>query len=55
MKIPNAENAFIDVRKLRDYALNSEHRLGQHKARLYSALLDININDAEALRDILHF
>lgn len=53
MKIPNAENAYIDFRKLRDYALNPEHRVGKHKARLFGALLDMNIEDAEALRDIL--
>ncbi len=53
VKIPNAENAYVDLRKLRDYALNAEHRVGQHKARLFAALLGINADDAEALRDIL--
>lgn len=53
MKIPNAENAFIDIRKLRDYALDSEHRVGRHKARLFAALFDMNTDDAEGLRDIL--
>ena len=53
MKIPNAENAFIDLRKLRDYALNPEHRVGKHKARLFAALLEMNKDDAEALRNIL--
>lgn len=53
MKIPNAENAFIDIRKLRDYALNPEHRVGKHKARLFATLLDMSIVDAEALHDIL--
>lgn len=53
MKIPNAENAYIDLRKLRDYALNPEHRVGKHKARLFAALLDMNASDAETLRNIL--
>lgn len=53
MKLPNAENAFIDMRKLRDYALDSEHRVGKHKARLFAALLDMNQDDAEGLREIL--
>lgn len=53
VKIPNGENAFIDMRKLRDYALDPEHRVGKHKARLFAALLDMNKDDAEGLRDIL--
>lgn len=53
MKIPNAENAFVDIRKLRDYALNSEHHVGQHKALLFASLLGMTIEDAEALRNTL--
>ena len=53
MRVPNAERAFIDMRKLRDYALNPTHRVGVHKARLFAILLGMTINDAEALRDIL--
>ena len=26
MKLPNADRAFVDVVKLRDYSLNTEHR-----------------------------
>ena len=51
--IPNAENAYIDLDKLQGYALNPEHRIGKHKARLFAAVLGMNIYDAEALRDIL--
>jgi hypothetical protein len=39
VKLPNAEMAFIDMRKLRDYALDPDHRVGKHKARLFVALL----------------
>lgn len=53
MRVPNAERAFIDVSKLRDYALNPMHRVGGHKARLFAMLLDMNINDTEALQQIL--
>jgi len=53
MRVPNAERAFIDVSKLRDYALNPTHRVGGHKARLFAMLLGMNINDVEALRQIL--
>ncbi len=53
MKIPNAERAIVDIGKLRDYCLNSEHNDGKHKAHLFSAALGMGINDAEALRDAL--
>ena len=53
MRIPNAENAVVDIRKLRDYALNTDHRVGRHKARLFSALLSMDAGDVEALRDEL--
>ena len=35
MKLPNAEQAFVDVRKLRDYCFSTEHPRGQHKARVF--------------------
>ena len=53
MRVPNADRAFIDSNKLRDYALNSMHRVGGHKARLFAILLGMTISDTEALRDIL--
>lgn len=37
--IPNAKNAVVDIRKLRDYCLNPEHDDGKHKARLFSSVL----------------
>ncbi|RKU23715.1 hypothetical protein C6503_02625 [Candidatus Poribacteria bacterium] len=53
MKIPNAERAIVDIGKLRDYCLNSQHNIGKHKARLFAALLGMNSNDAEGLRNAL--
>lgn len=53
MFIPNAEHAIVDIRKLRDYTLNPQHRVGRHKARLFNALLGITQGDADALYDIL--
>ena len=53
MLIPNAENAVIDIRKLRDYCLNLEHNDGKHKARLFSAILGLTADNAEELRQIL--
>lgn len=53
MLIPNAENAVIDIRKLRDYCLNPEHDDGKHKARLFASTLGMDADDAEELRQIL--
>ena len=53
MKLPNAENAFVDLEKLRSYALDPTHRVGRHRARLFSALLGLGVEGAEELRDIL--
>lgn len=53
MKIPNADKAVVDVRKLSEYALNSEHRVGKNKAKLFAALLDIDVHDADAFAKYL--
>ena len=53
VRIPNAERAFIDIRKLQDYALNAEHRVGKHKALLFATRLGINSDNAEELRALL--
>ncbi|NJR62842.1 MAG: hypothetical protein HC769_31065 [Cyanobacteria bacterium CRU_2_1] len=53
MLIPNAENAVVDIRKLRDYCLNPEHDDGKHKARLFSSILGMTADNAEELRQIL--
>lgn len=53
MKLPNAELAVVDIRKLRDYCLNPLHEEGKHKARLFMAALGMTIADAEALQSIL--
>lgn len=53
MLIPHAERAEVDIRKLRDYCLNSEHWEGKHKARLFAAALGITTDDAPDLRAAL--
>jgi len=53
MKIPNAERALIDIRKLRDYCLDSEHDEGKYKARLFSAAFNMQAQHANELREIL--
>ncbi|MCX6029005.1 MAG: hypothetical protein NT169_06850 [Chloroflexi bacterium] len=53
MKIPNANLAVVDIRKLREYCLNPTHGTGRHKARIFAAALGITADHAEALRGIL--
>jgi hypothetical protein len=53
MLIPNAENAVVDIRKLREYCLNPEHDDGKHKARLFLSILGMTVDNAEELRQIL--
>lgn len=53
MLIPHSENAVVDIRKLRDYCLNSNHDDGKHKARLFLSILGMTADDAEELRQIL--
>ncbi|BBO18644.1 adhesin/hemolysin precursor [Candidatus Brocadia pituitae] len=53
MKIPNADRAVLDIRKLRDYCLNLFHDEGKHKARLLEGALGITANDAEQVRNFI--
>jgi hypothetical protein len=53
MLIPNAENAVVDIRKLRDYCLNPNHDEGKHKARLFSSIIGMTAENAEDLGQIL--
>ncbi len=50
MLIPNANNAVVDIKKLTDYLLNSEHPDGKHKARLFFGALGLDRTGAEDLR-----
>ena len=50
MKLPNAERAFVDVRKLRDYCLSADHPRGQHKARVFKSVLGWTADQAEDVR-----
>lgn len=38
MRLPNAEQAVIDPRKLREYVLSPEHPIGRFKAVFFSGL-----------------
>jgi hypothetical protein len=49
VRLPNAERAFVDVAKLRDYSLNPSHPRGRHKARVFLAALGLMAADADDL------
>ena len=50
MKLPGAENAIIDIEKLREYCLNPNHPRGKHKAHVFEKALGYTQDDAEELR-----
>ena len=53
MKIPNADKAVVDIRKLTDYCLSDEHPRGKHKARVFLSSLGMTSSHAKELRDML--
>ena len=46
MRLPNAEDAVVDIVKIQDYCLNPDHSKGKHKARVFLKALGIDKNDA---------
>lgn len=52
-RLPNAERAFVDIAKLRDYSLNPAHEKGKHKARVFRSALGFTEADAERLRQLV--
>jgi len=53
VKLPNGNDAFLDIRKLRDYCLKLDHPRGQHKARVFRAALGLTPADAQRLGETL--
>ncbi len=52
-KLPNPENALVEMRKLRDYCLSPKHPRGGHKAGVFASALGLTAEDSEELRDAL--
>jgi hypothetical protein len=52
-KLPNAESAVVELRKLHDYCLSEEHPRGKHKARVFASALGLAVQDAPELREAL--
>jgi hypothetical protein len=53
VRLPGAEQAVVEISKLRDYVLNPAHPRGRHEARVFASALDITQADAELLRQQL--
>jgi len=53
VKLPNAERAFVEIAKLRDYSLSPQHKEGRHKARVFASALGLGVSDAEWLGERL--
>ncbi len=51
-RLPNADQARIDPRKLRDYALNAEHISGRYKAAFFAQMGYTQSKWQELERDI---
>jgi hypothetical protein len=52
MKLPNGERAIVDLRKLQEYCLNTDHPRGRNKARVFASV-GIRQSDAEVLKEAL--
>ena len=38
MYLPNKERAIVEIKKVKEYLLNPEHRTGKHKARFFTKI-----------------
>ncbi|MFB9266899.1 DUF6883 domain-containing protein [Bradyrhizobium erythrophlei] len=52
-RLPNGDQAILDLRKIEDYCLNPSHPRGRHKARVFREALGLQWSDASWLRNAL--
>lgn len=53
MRLPNLENAEIDIRKLTGYALDPENPRGRHKARVFKSALGFTRDNSDELKQLI--
>lgn len=53
MRLPNADQAILDIRKIEDYCLSASHPRGRHKARVFREALELERGDAAWLCGVL--
>jgi len=51
VKLPNGENAVVELEKFTEYCLNPDHPSGRHKAHVFESLLGLTLKNADFLRD----
>ena len=51
MLLPNAQNAFIDDKKLIDYCLSDNHPVRKHKARVFMSALGFSLEHFQLLKE----
>jgi hypothetical protein len=52
-RLPDADQAVLDIRKIESYCLDPSHPRGRHKARVFREALGLERDDAAWLRDAL--
>ena len=52
-KLPNSQDAVIEIVKLRGYCLNAVHPRGRHKSRVFREAIGLTVDDAEWLQQKL--
>ena len=52
-RLPNPDNAVVEIGKLRDYCLSPLHPRGRNNARVFASVLGLTVDDAETLRQRL--
>ncbi len=53
MRLPNADKAFIEIKKLTEYVLDPNEPRGKHKARVMKSALGFTIENAGTLAETL--
>jgi hypothetical protein len=53
VRLPNAEQAIVDITKLRDYVLSDMHPRGRHKARVFLSALGLTAAAGDELQNLL--
>lgn len=53
MKLPNGDRAQISIQKLVGYCLNPTHERGKDKAKRFKAILEITIENADRLYELI--
>jgi hypothetical protein len=51
--LPHFDQAVVQIEKLEDYVLNSEHPRGKHKARVFQSTLQIHRRHAKVLAEAI--